>query len=61
MSDAEIIKKDNLLQNIYKQKKTKDQPEKNEIDEDVNLVIEKERLNSYENTDEIQEYKIVPC
>jgi hypothetical protein len=31
------------------------------MDEDINLVIEKERLNSYENTDEIQEYKIVPC
>ena len=27
--------------------------EKKETDEDVNLVIEKERLNSYENTDEV--------
>lgn len=53
MSDAEIIKKDNLLQNIYKQKKPKDLHEKNENDDDINLVIEKERLNSYENTDEI--------
>ena len=61
MSDAEIINKDNLLHNIYKQKKMKDSPEKKEIDEDLNLVVEKERLNSYENTDEVYEYKIVPC
>ena len=53
MSDAEIINKDNLLQNIYKQKQMKDSPEKKEIDEDINLVVEKERLNSYENTDEV--------
>ncbi len=53
MSDAEIVNKDNLLQSIYKQKKLKDSPEKKETDEDVNLVIEKERLNSYENTDEV--------
>jgi hypothetical protein len=31
----------------------KDSPEKKEIDEDINLVVEKERLNSYENTDEV--------
>ena len=61
MSDAEIIIKDNLLQNIYKQTKMKDSQKNKEMDEDINLVIEKERLNSYENTDEIQEYKIVPC
>jgi hypothetical protein len=53
MSDAEIIYKDNLLHNIYKQKMMKDSPEKKEIDEDLNLVVEKERLNSYENTDEV--------
>jgi hypothetical protein len=53
MSDAEIINKDNLLHNIYKQTKMKDSPEKKEIDEDLNLVVEKERLNSYENTDEV--------
>ena len=53
MSDAEIVNKDNLLQSIYKQKKLKDSPETKETDEDVNLVIEKERLNSYENTDEV--------
>jgi hypothetical protein len=53
MSDAEIINKDNLLHNIYKQKMMKDLPEKKEIDEDLNLVVEKERLNSYENTDEV--------
>ena len=45
MSDAEIVNKDNLLQSIYKQKKLKDSPEKKETDEDVDLVIEKERLN----------------
>lgn len=61
MSDAEILNKDNLLQSIYKQKKLKDSLEKKETDEDVNLVIEKERLNSYENTDEVQEFQIVPC
>ena len=61
MSDAEIIIKDNLLQNIYKQTKMKDSQKNKEMDEDINLVIEKERLNSYENTDEIQEYKIVTC
>ena len=53
MSDAEIINKDNILQNIYKQKKMKESPEKKEMDEDLNLVVEKERLNSYENTDEV--------